>query len=65
MKILAKGKTKTECEKEIERKRKIGFEPISEIKQDLQGFQVRWVCVMSRPDEPGHKQRWNNFISQY
>jgi hypothetical protein len=63
---LARGNTKNECQKAIDRMKRNFWNQISEIKEDpslaYTGGDISYVAVMEKKDDPSKNKahRWNN-----
>ncbi|MDP4163079.1 MAG: hypothetical protein Q8898_08250 [Bacillota bacterium] len=63
MRVIAKGRTQAECQKDVALKEKRGWQPLSEIKMDDTWIPARYVCVMEKPDDPrGQKNKFNQYL---
>lgn len=62
MRVLAKGRTAAECQKDIDLKKARGWEPVADMKHDESYIGGRWLCVMEKPDEPKfNKSKFNQY----
>jgi hypothetical protein len=63
MRVMAKGRTVSECQKDVAVKEKRGWKALSDIKPDDSWIPSRYVCVMEKPDDPrGRKSKFNQYL---
>lgn len=63
MRILAKGRTRKECEMDMDIKEKRGWKALAGIKLDDSYIGGRYVCVMEKEDNPNSiKSNFNQYL---
>lgn len=63
MRLIAKGRTLSECQKDVALKEERGWRPLAGIKEDNTWIPSRYVCVMEKEDDPrGNKSKFNQYL---